>query len=72
MPCINYGNAIVCISPFFRLRLADGGYVYMSWHNYCGPTFFHDKHENRMIDDWWENPLICKALDWFTGRGNKA
>lgn len=24
----------------YRLRLNDGRYIYMTWHPYCGPTFF--------------------------------
>jgi len=72
MTCVNFGKTIVCYSPSFRLRLSDGGYVYMGWHNYCGPTFYHDKLENREIEGWWENPLICKALNWFQDRGNRA
>jgi hypothetical protein len=44
----------------------------MDWHHYCGPTFYRDKNALRQIDEWWENPLICAALDWFQNRGNKA
>nr|DAQ05321.1 MAG TPA: hypothetical protein [Caudoviricetes sp.] len=44
----------------------------MSWHHYCGPEFYRDRSERRYIDEWWENPLIVKALDWFVGRGEKA
>lgn len=72
MTCIKINNGFVCISPFFRLRLEDGEYVYMAWHSYCGPTFFKDKHERRIIDNWYDNMFICKALDWFIGRGCKA
>ena len=56
----------------FRLRLSDGGYVYMSWHDYCGPEFYKDKLALRTIDDWWENPYIVEALNWFIERGNRA
>ena len=72
MPCLHLGNVIVCTSPWFRLRLDDGRHVFMDWHHYCGPTFYRDKNQNRVIDEWWEDPLICKALDWFTLRGNRA
>jgi hypothetical protein len=44
----------------------------MDWHSYCGPTFYRDKYMNRIIEDWWENPAICSALDWFISRGKKA
>ena len=56
----------------FRLRLSDGGYVYMSWHDYCGPEFYKDRLELRTIHDWWENPYIVEALNWFIERNNKA
>lgn len=72
MTCHRIGGAIVCMAPFFRLPLADGGRVFMDWHSYLGPTFYRDKASCRVIEDWYENPLICQALDWFTGRGNKA
>lgn len=62
----------ICFSPFYRLRLSDGRYVFMAWHNYCGPTFYHDRAEKREIENWWEDEEICTALDWFQERGNKA
>jgi hypothetical protein len=71
---MRYGNGMmhISISPQYRLRLLDGRYVYMAWHNYCGPEFYHDKHENRLYEDWWKDPLICRALEWFQGRGCTA
>jgi len=66
-------SGFVCTSPDYRLRLDDGGYVYMIWHSYCGPEFYGDRDcYSRHIDDWWEDARICRALDWFTGRGGKA
>ncbi|WP_276319827.1 hypothetical protein [Priestia megaterium] len=44
----------------------------MSWHDYCGPTFYYDRLQRRLIDEWHENLLIVKALEWFIGRGNRA
>lgn len=51
MTCVRIPGGIVCLSPFFRLRLADGSCVFMEWHNYCGPTFFRDRAARRMIDE---------------------
>ena len=62
----------MCVSPSFRLPLADGTRVYMDWHSYYGPTFYRDRNELRIIHDWYEYPLICDALDWFCERGKKA
>lgn len=72
MTCIKIEHGYVCVSPFFRLPLADGTRVFMSWHNYLGPMFFRDRDERREIEDWYDNPLICDALEWFTGRGCRA
>lgn len=72
MTCIRIEHGFVCRSPFYRLPLADGTRVFMSWHNYLGPMFFRDRDEQREIEDWYENPLICDALDWFCERGNRA
>ncbi|MEZ6841340.1 hypothetical protein ABVN80_14805 [Acinetobacter baumannii] len=45
-------GGFVCLVPTFRLRLLDGRYVYMTWNNYCGPLFSHDRDETRVIEDW--------------------
>lgn len=72
MTCVRIGGAIVCYQPFYRLRLQDGTCVFMEWHSYLGPTFYRDRKCNRIWEDWYDNPLVCGALDWFTHRGNKA
>ncbi len=72
MTCIPIAYGVICMSPSFRLPLSDGSRVYMEWHSYCGPTFYRDKYMNRIIEDWWESPAICAALDWFISRGKKA
>lgn len=72
MTCVRIPDGFACMSPSYRLPLADGTRIYMDWHSYCGPTFYRDKAECRVVEDWWENPLICDALDWFQGRGNRA
>jgi hypothetical protein len=55
-----------------RLPLAGGGRVFMEWHCYFGPSFFRDRACLREIDDWYTNPEICAALDWFQQRGKIA
>lgn len=72
MTCIRILGGIVCLSPFYRLPLADGRRIFMDWHNYCGPIFYRDRDARREVAEWWNDPLICEALDWFTGRGNRA
>lgn len=59
--------------PTYRLRLDDGTYVFMVFHRVMGVMgFYRDKAERREITDWFNNPLICKAFDWFCNRGNRA
>jgi hypothetical protein len=55
-----------------RLRTDDGGYVYMTWHRYCGPEFYQDRECNREIVEWWAVPALDRALSWFIGRGERA
>lgn len=40
----------------------------MSWHHY-GPTFYRDRRETKVIEDWHEDPEIVRALTWFQKRG---
>lgn len=78
MPCFHGTTASGAIihlcgfSPCYRLPLADGRRVFMEWHSYFGPAFYHDRARNRIIDNWWEDERICQALDWFQGRGERA
>lgn len=73
MTCLKIGNGFVCVgTPAHRLRLLDGSYVFMEWHDYMGPIFFKDKANTREIIDWWNYPLLVKAQDWFINRGKKA
>lgn len=56
----------------FRLPLASGGRVFMEWHRYFGPSFWRDRRCTREIEDWYERPEICDALEWFQQRGKRA
>tara|TARA_B100000929_G_scaffold290599_1_gene284848 strand:+ start:23185 stop:23394 length:210 start_codon:yes stop_codon:yes gene_type:complete len=56
-------------SPTYRLRLSDGRYIYMTWHRYCGPEFFHDKNCMLVYSNWWDDEQIVEALEWFQKRG---
>lgn len=72
MTCVKILNGYVCVSPSYKLRLADGTRVFMEWHRYCGPEFYYDKSHNRIIDGWYENELFADAVSWFVGKGYKA
>lgn len=60
------------IHPTFRLRLNDGGYVYMVWHHVCGPAFYRDRATRREIIDWYRDKQIGAAFAWFLCRGERA
>lgn len=72
MPCIRIAGGIVCMPKLARLRLADGRRVFMEMHSYFGPTFFRDRAYLREIQEWWDDPLIVQAWDWFYKRGQRA
>ena len=74
MTCIDIGNGFVCVNTnrYNRLRLSDGGYVYMDWHSYLGPTFYKDRAAMRELEEWYEDDNIVSALTWFVERGNKS
>lgn len=73
MTCIRIPNGIMCVgNKTHRLRLLDGGYVFMEWHSYAGPLFSKDKYQKYMIEDWYNNPLLVHIQDWFIKRGKKA
>ena len=53
--CINTGNAIVCVSPWARLKVGNR-YITMDYHLYCGPSFYWDRdmtkeYEPSGVDD---------------------
>lgn len=73
MTCYNFGNAVICTSAgYYRLRLLDGRYIFMEWHNYLGPIFFKDRAGTIEVESWWEDELLCEACNWFHRRGCKA
>jgi len=73
MTCTVFHGGIICTnSMHYRLRLADGRRVFLEWHHYCGPVVYLDRAMNRELENWLEDPLICDAIDWFVGRGEKA
>lgn len=72
MPCIRIANGVICLPSVFRLPLADGRRVYLETHHYYGPTFYQDRACRREIEDWYADPLIVQACDWFCERGQRA
>lgn len=56
----------------YKLRLLDGRRVFMEWHHYLGPVFYLDRYLMREIEDWHKDELLCRAVEWFQGRGEKS
>jgi hypothetical protein len=57
MTCIRFGSAIVCVSPWGRLRLGNR-YVWVDFHEYCGPSFYWDSAMTKGYDPADENDPI--------------
>lgn len=77
MSCIAFSfrgfRGWICgIPTVFRLPLSDGRRVFMEWQSYGGPTFYMDLDCVRIIYDWFDDPAICEALNWFIKRGYVA
>lgn len=74
MPCIQMNNVILCsmVQSFVRLRTYDGRYVFMEHHAHFGPNFYHDRACDRVIENWWDDSGICRAMEWFYSRGERG
>lgn len=74
MTCTKIENGFICssIDTTVRLRTDTGRYIYMEWHHYFGPFFFHDKQCSREFESWWEYEDICASYEWWMHRGYKG
>ena len=50
MACIPIKNGVVCIVDSFVDLSPFGAKVWMTYHNYCGPTFYRSKNCITPID----------------------
>mgnify|MGYP006136726629 CR=1 FL=1 len=57
MTCIRIGNAIMCMNPWGRLTLGNR-YVWVSFHEYCGPSFYTDSAMSKNYEPADENDPI--------------
>ena len=48
-----------------------GGFI---WNGIIilGQFFYFDRYLQREIEDWFKDPFICRAVEWFQGRGERA
>lgn len=71
MTCISVGRAIVCVSPWGRLRLGNR-YVWVDFHEHCGPSFFWDSAMTKHYEPKDENDLIWPVFElWLLKYRNK-
>jgi hypothetical protein len=68
MTCIRTGNGTVCCTPWGRLKLGNR-YVWVDFHEYCGPSFYTDAAETKVYEPADENdpiwPLFGKWLEKY-------
>jgi hypothetical protein len=65
MTCIRMGNAIVCVSPWGRLKLGNR-YVWVDFHEYCGPSFYWDAAMTKVYDPVDESdPVWDQFVNWL-------
>lgn len=64
MTCHRFGSAIVCVSPWGRLKVSNK-YVWVSFHEYCGPSFYKDRAMSKEYDPVDENdPVWPEFAKW--------
>jgi len=57
----------ICWSPVHHL----GRGVWMEWHSYLGPSFYHDKDCQKPMHDWYERPQVVALFEkWQTANPN--
>lgn len=74
MPTVRLHGAIVTYSTGFRLHLGKR-YIFGSFHDYCGPSFYYDRAETKEYaaidekDPIW--PLFNAWLEKYQHRKKK-
>lgn len=68
MTCTQLESIIVCTSPWGRLHVGNR-YVYLDYHEWCGPYFSYDQNGDKPYDPVDENdpvwPVFMKWLDKY-------
>lgn len=75
MTCIRIPGGIMCINPHGRLKLGNK-YVWVEFHEYCGPTFYRDQAWTKLYEPADENdpiwPLFSEWLKKYKAKRDKA
>lgn len=65
MTCINFGNAIVCVNDWGRLKVGNR-YVWVDMHPYCGPSFFTNSRMTKLYEPVNEADPVWPAFEaWY-------
>lgn len=68
MTCIRMGSsAIVCVSPWGRLKVGNR-YVWVDFHEYCGPSFYWDSAMTKLYDPKDENDPVWEQFGRWLGK----
>ena len=65
MTCIRIPNGIICVNPQGRLKIGNK-YIWLDFHEYCGPTFCTDRHQSKFYEPVDENdPVWPEFTKWL-------
>lgn len=65
MTCTRIGNIIVCANPWGRLHVGNR-YIWLDFHEWCGPSFSYDQAGNRPYEPEDENDPVWPEFEkWF-------
>ena len=61
MTCTRIGNIIVCTNPWGRLHVGNR-YIWVDFHEYCGPSFSYDANGDKPYEPEDENDPVWPAF----------
>ena len=65
MTCTNAGSMIICSDPYGRLHVGNK-YIWVSFHHFCGPSFYTDTAMSNLYDPEDENDPVWPEFEkWY-------
>lgn len=71
MTCTRIGNAIVCTTPWGRLKVGNR-YVWVAFHEWCGPAFYTDMAMTKLYDPVDEQDPVWEPFGRWLDKFNAA
>lgn len=71
MTCINLSDSIVCVNPWGRLHV-NGKYIYVDFHEYCGPSFTQDRAGTVPYTPVDESDAVWEAFEKWLKKYNES